>query len=153
MALVYSTGFKDAVLDTGSFKSTFEAGGGGGYIKIYDGAVPADADAALGGATELVVYSDNDAGEGAGLGLDLEAAAVDGAISKLASQIWKGTCGATGTAAFFRFELLADDGLLSTTQVRIQGIVGGAGADLFVSSTAFTNTTVYTLDLFSISVP
>lgn len=149
MALQFSTGFKDDLLDTGSLKSIFDDG----YIKIYSGTPPASADAALSGNTELVVYSDNGAAEGAGNGLDLEASASSGAISKASAQTWKGTAGASGTATFFRYEQLADTGALSTTEARIQGTVGGAGADLFVASTTFTNATEYTLDLFSISIP
>jgi hypothetical protein len=149
MALEFSTGFKDGLLDTDSLKALFDDG----YIKIYAGTMPASADAALGGATELVVYSDNGAAEGAGNGLDLEAAAVDGAIYKATAQTWKGTAGATDTATFFRYEQLSDGGGLSTTELRIQGTVGGAGADLFVASTTFTNAVEYTLDLFSISIP
>ena len=149
MALEFSTGFKDAVLDTGSFKSTFDDG----YIRIYDGTPPADADAALAGNTVLVTYSDNDQGIGAGQGLDLEASAANGSISKAAAQTWKGTAAATSTATFFRYIQSADTGALSTTEIRIQGTVGGAGADLFVSSTTFTSAVEYTLDLFSITVP
>lgn len=149
MALSWSTGMKNALLDTGSLKSIFDDG----YIRIYSGTVPADADAALGGATELVTYSDNGASEGAGNGLDLAASAAGGAISKAAAQVWKGTAGATGTASFFRYEQTGDGGGASTTAIRIQGTVGGAGADLFVASTTFTSSVEYTLDIFSIAVP
>lgn len=149
MALNFSTGFKNAILDTGSLKATFDDG----FITIYAGTIPADADAAIGAATALVTYSDNGAVPALGTGLDLEASAVAGAISKAAAQIWKGTAGSTGTAAFFRYEQLADTGAASTTEIRIQGTVGGGGADLFVTSTTFTSAVEYTLDMFSISVP
>lgn len=150
MALSFSTGFKNAILDTGSLKSTFDDG----YIKVYAAsAIPADADAALVGTTLLVTYSDNDQGVGAGQGLDLEATAVDGAISKAAGQTWSGTAGATGTGLFWRYEQSTDTGGASTTEIRIQGTIGGAGADLLVQSTSFTNTTLYTLDFFSLSIP
>ena len=148
MALQYSTGFKDAVLDTGSFKGTFDDG----YIRIYDGTMPADADAALAGNTVLVTYSDNDAGFGVA-GLDLEAAAVNGAISKATAQTWKGTAAATSAGTFFRYIQAADTGGASATEIRIQGTVGGAGADLFLSTADFVSTNEYTLDLFSISIP
>lgn len=149
MALNYSTGFKNAVLDTGSVASTFNDG----FITIYSGAVPADADASIGAATALVTYSDNGAAPAGGTGLDLEASAVAGAISKAAAQVWKGTAGATGTASFFRYEQLSDTGAASTTEIRIQGTVGGGGADLFVTSTTFTSAVEYTLDMFSLSIP
>ena len=149
MALNFSTGFKDGLLDTGSLKSMFDDG----YIDVYSGTVPADADAAIGGATLLVTYSDNGAAEGAGNGIDLDSAASGGAISKAPAQVWKGTAGNTGTASFFRFRQLSDTGASSTTEIRIQGTVGGGGADLFVTSTTFTSAVAYTLDAFSISIP
>ena len=149
MAFNYSTGFKDDLLDTGSLKSIFDDG----FIAIYDGTVPADADQSLGGATLLCIYSDAGQAPAGGTGLDLEAAAVGGAIDKLSSQVWKGTAGATGSASFFRFYQLGDSGLLDTTEPRIQGTVGGGGSDLFVTSTTFTDTVEYTLDAFSLSIP
>jgi hypothetical protein len=149
MALKYSTGFKDAVLATGSVKSVFE-NGGAGFIKIYAGPVPAFADDALSGHTELVTYSDSITPAN---GLTLEAVPVDGAIAKLGTQIWQGTCGNTDTAAYFRYWQTGDTLGASTTLIRIQGTVGGAGADLYVASTTFTDTIVYTLDLFSLAIP
>ena len=149
MALNYSTGFKNAVLDTGSVKGTFDDG----FITIYSGTIPADADASIGAAVALVTYSDAGAAPAGGTGLDLEATAVAGAIAKAAAQVWSGTAGNTGTAAFFRYEQLADTGAASTTEIRIQGTVGGGGADLFVTSTTFTSAISYTLDMFSLSIP
>jgi hypothetical protein len=149
MALQFSTGFKDDLLDTGSLKTIFDDG----YIAIYSGTVPASPDDALAAAVELVEYSDNGAASGAGNGLDLEAAAAGGALAKASAQVWKGNAGNTGVATFFRYYQLGDTGLLDTTEARIQGTVGGGGADLFVTSTTFTSGVDYTLDMFSISVP
>ena len=144
MAFKYSTGFRNAVCDTGSIKGTFD----GGFIKVYAaGSVPADADAAHGG-TLLVTYSVN--GDGV-TGLALEAAAIDGTITKNLAAAWQGTAVATGTALFFRYERSGDAGGASTTAVRIQGTVGGAGADLFMASTAITAATSYALDYFSLT--
>jgi hypothetical protein len=150
MALSYSTGFKNAVLATGSVKATFDDG----YIRVYAAsAIPADADAALVGTTTLVTYSDNDQGIGAGQGLDLDTTAVNGAIAKAVGQTWSGTSVAAGTGLFWRYIRSTDTGGASTTEVRIQGTIGGAGADLLVQSTSFSNTTLYTLDFFSLSIP
>lgn len=149
MAFQYSTGFKNELLDTGSLKSIFDDG----FIAVYAGTVPANADAALGGATLLNIYSDNAQTPGVGTGLDLEATAVGGVISKASAQVWKGTASATNTATFFRFYQLGDTGALSTTEPRIQGTVGGGGADLFVTSTTYTSAVEYTLDAFSLSIP
>ena len=149
MALQYSTGFKDDLLDTDSLKTIFDDG----YIAIYSCTVPAGPDESLGAAVELGEYSDNGAAAGAGNGLDLDTAAAGGAIAKAPAQVWKGTAGNTGVATFFRYYQLGDGGALSTIEARIQGIVGGGGADLFVTSTTFTSAVDYTLDMFSISIP
>lgn len=149
MALSYSTPLKNNLLDNGSLKSEFDDG----YIKVYAGTIPADADAALGGATLLVTYSDNDQGEGAGQGLDLDSAASGGAIAKDPAQTWSGTSVAAGTATFWRYVRSGDAGNTATTEVRMQGTIGGAGADLFVQSTSFANSTLYTIDYFSVAIP
>lgn len=150
MALQYSTGLKDAILDNSSLKANFDDG----YIRVYAaGAIPASPDDALVGETLIVTYSDNDQGVGAGQGLDLEASAVNGAIAKLTAQVWSGTSVAAGTGLFWRYEQSTDDGLLSTTQKRIQGTIGGAGADLIVQSTVYADATLYVIDFFSITIP
>jgi hypothetical protein len=146
MALKFSTGFRDALLDTNDLKTLFD----GGFIKVYSGTVPANADAARSGATELVMYTVDDDGT---TGLDLDTAAASGAIAKAPAQTWSGTAGASGTATFWRYEQTGDTGNASTTELRIQGTIGGAGADLFVSSTTFSSATLYTIDFFSLSIP
>jgi hypothetical protein len=148
MAIKFSTGLKDILLGTNSLKTSLDDG----YIKVYSGAVPADADAAVTG-TLLVTYSDNGAAPGAGNGLDLAASAASGAISKASAQVWKGTAVATNTATYWRYIRLADTGASSTSEQRMQGTVGGAGADLFVQSTSFVNATEYTIDYFSVAIP
>lgn len=150
MAFQFSTGFKDNLLDTESLKSIFDDG----FITIYAGTIPASPDDGIGAAVAIVEYTDANQVAGVGTGLDLEAAAVGGAISKAAAQVWEGTAGATDTATFFRFYQLADaQSGASTTAPRIQGTVGGGGADLFVASTSFTSAVDYTLDMFSLSIP
>lgn len=151
MALSFSLGLKNDLLDTDSLKALLDDG----FIRVYSGAVPADADASAGAAVELVTYSDNDQGEGAGQGLDFEANAASGAIGKNTGQTWSGTSSAAGAATFFRYYKNGDDpdAAAGSTDIRIQGTVGGAGADLFVASTAFADSTLYTIDYFSISIP
>lgn len=146
MAFKYSTGFKKAICDTGSVKATFA----GGVIKVYSAptALPADADAALPSDSVLLcTYSDDDTGDG----LDLAAAAVGGTISKLSTQVWKGTAVATGTPAFFRYVQSGDTGTLSTTAKRIQGTVGTSGADMNLSNATMTSGSEYVLDFFSLT--
>lgn len=144
MAFKFSTGFRNAVLGTGSAKATLD----GGKLQIYSGAVPATADAAA-GATPLVVISDNG---GAG-GLSFEAAVSNATLLKLATQTWKGTIGTTGAPSFFRWVMSGDTGNESTTAVRIQGTVGTAGADMNLSNATLTATQEQVIDYFSISFP
>lgn len=145
MTIMISTGLRNALLDTADMKTTME----NGFIKIYAGTVPSTADASIGSATLLVTISDN---SGVG-GLDFEAAASGGILSKSSSQTWSGTNAASGTAAFYRFVTAADDGTLSTTQERIQGSVGLVGEDLNLSSTSLTSSATQTIDYFSIAIP
>lgn len=141
-----STGFRNDLLDTGSLKATLD----GKVIKIYDGVVPASADAALSGNTLLVTITES--GDGV-TGLTFEAAAVSGVIAKSSAESWQGTVATGGTATFFRMETIADDGTLSTTAVRIQGTIALAGADMNISNTTLVAAAVQTIDYFVIGVP
>ena len=145
MAFKFSTGFRNALMVTGSAKARLDAG----FIKIYAGTVPATADAALGSATLLCTISDN---SGAG-GLTFEAAAADGVMSKTAAQVWSGVNAASGTASFFRYVAAGDDGTLSTTQERVQGLVGFAGSDMNLSSTGLVATETQIIDYFALAFP
>lgn len=149
MAIRFSTGLKNALLDTSSLDTLLNDG----TIRIYSGAVPASADATLASAVLLNQYTDAGAALGAGTGLDFEAAAVAGALGKLTAQVWQGDAVATGTASFFRFVQQADTGGAVPAEIRIQGTVGGVGAELFVASTSFSISTTYTIDYFSIAIP
>lgn len=149
MAISFSTGLKNAILGTNSLKTSLDDG----YVRVYSGTIPEDADAALGAAVLLNTYSDNGAAPGGGNGLDLDVTPAAGAISKAPAQVWKGTSVASGTASFWRYIQLSDTGASSTTEQRIQGTIGGAGADMFVQSTTFANATEYTIDYFSVAIP
>ena len=145
MAFQVSTALRNHMLDTGSFKSAMDLG----FLKIYSGAVPADADAAEGAATLLCTLSV----DGLGTGLTWEAAAISGVISKTAAETWQGTNVASGTASFFRFVQPADTGAASTTELRIQGSVGLVGAELNLSSVTLTVSAVQTVNHFNVALP
>lgn len=145
MALKISTGLANSLLGTGGLKEALT----GAHLYIYAGTEPATADAALGAATLLVDIS----GDGVGDALLLAANAVDGTIEKDATQVWQGTCAATGTATFCRMALPADAGALSTTAVRLQGDVGLAGKFLNLSSTSLTASAIQKVDYFAITQP
>lgn len=145
MTLKVSTGLRNGVLVTGSLKSLLAAG----FLKIYAGTEPATADAALGSATLLTTISISSGGTG----INLDTTASGGVVTKAPSETWSGTNAATGTASFFRFVAPGDDGTLSTTQVRMQGTVGLAGADMNLSSVTLTSAATQTIDYFTVSLP
>lgn len=134
------------MLDTAAFRTIFNLG----FLKIYDGPVPATADAVLDAANHLLVTISNNA---TGTGITFEAAAAAGAIAKKISETWSGTCGTTGTASFYRLVAVGDTGVLSTTQARVQGTVGVSGADLVLSTVSLVSTTVYPITDYSVALP
>ncbi|MGE4341317.1 MAG: hypothetical protein AB7E55_36025 [Pigmentiphaga sp.] len=140
-----STGLRDHLLTAGDFQSGVD----GGAIFIYDGAEPATADAALSGNTLLCVIS-NDA---AGTGITMAAAAASGVLGKNTAEIWRGLIVANGTASFYRFQGLLDDGTLSTTNKRLQGTVGVVAADLIFSSVNFVASNYKNIDSFNVAMP
>lgn len=149
MALITSTGFKNKVLDTGSVKSVLADG----LINVYAstlGNIPASADDAINPANHtllLTVY-----GDGISAGLNLGTAS-GGAIGKDPGETWAGTVLANGNATFFRYSAVGDTGALSTTQARIQGRVGVAGAELNISSLALVSGNTQAVNFASISQP
>lgn len=145
MALKLSTGFRDHLLTTGDLQSALD----GGVIRIYSGTEPATADAALAGNTLLCTISNNSTGTG----ITMAATAASGVLGKNSAEIWSGSIVASGTASFYRFSPLTDDGALSTTVRRLQGSVATAGADLNFSSTAFVSGNSKSIDTFDIALP
>jgi len=146
--ILKSTALKNDCLTSGSLKSLLD----GGFLRIYSGTVPATADAVATGAAELLKFTESDDGT---TGLTFATPAVGGVISKNASEVWKGTAGATGTATFWRFTVGSDDGLGAAggSDYRLQGTVGTSIADsLVLPSTSMTSgVTVHQLDAFQLS--
>lgn len=76
-----------------------------------------------------------------------------GVISK-ASDIWSGVNLATGVASYFRFVLPGDTGILSTTDIRVQGAIATSGAELnMTGSTSLVIGATTTIDTGSITLP
>lgn len=143
-----STGIRNFMLDTGSLAAALADG----VLRIYSNSVPAPAsadDAIPGGAVLLLEISDNASGVD---GLDFGAAG-NGVISKDISQVWSGAALASGTGAWFRHVLRADDGSASTTAPRLQGSVGLAGADLNMETVTFVESEVYPITAYNIALP
>ena len=145
MALKASTGIRNAMLVNGSLKSLLDLG----FIKIYSGAVPTDADASLGVATLLCTITKN--GDGV-TGLTMSPTASAGALVK-AAEVWSGTNVASGTASFWRFIKTGDTGALSTTDMRLQGVAATSGAELVMTSVILSSGAPQNIDYFSVALP
>jgi hypothetical protein len=142
MSLKLSTGLRNGLLDANPFKTLLDAS----RVIIYSGSPPADADQAEG--TVLVsIGSDN-----ADTHCHFLAAAVAGVLSKN-TDVWSGVAGATGTASHFRLVVNTDTGVLSTTEIRMQGTIGTSGADLNMSSVAIVELATQAITTFDITMP
>jgi len=118
-----------------------------GYIKIYSGSQPADADTSETG-TELVKITDNggthDTGTGAN-GLDFEDA-TGKVLSKLSTQVWKGSPSNSGVAGYFRFYDQAGNSMFD-------GAIALTGGEMQVANTSISVGTDFTINAFDIIVP
>lgn len=108
----FSTGFRNAYLEGGDLQTMFD----NGYLDIYSGAKPADANATEGAAT-LLARCNLPASNAFG------ATATDGELPK--SGTWQSpSASAGGLAAWFRLRESGDTGGASTTFKRIDGTIG-----------------------------
>lgn len=144
MTIKISTGLANKLLDTGSLKTIMAAG----FLKIYTGAAPADADAA---ATGTLITTISISSGGTGINFDTAAAA--GVLAKAVAETWSGVNGSTNVAGYYRHVAAGDTGALSTTQARIQGSVGTAGADLNLTSVSLVSGATQTIDFYTIAMP
>ena len=145
MAIQISSGLRDHMLISGSFKSGLD----GGVLKIFAGAMPSTADADSSALTVLCTISL----DATGTGITWASTVTAGILAKNASEIWRGQIAATGTATFFRWMAIADTGALSTTEKRVQGTVGLAGADLNFSSLSFVSGNYKVIDSLNVALP
>jgi len=145
MSLKVSTGLRDYMLATGSFKDAMDLG----FLKLYSGTEPATADASIGAAVLLCTISVS----GGGTGLTFEAVPVSGVLSKESSEAWQGSIVASGTCSFFRFVAAGDTGVLSTTEKRLQGAVAAIASDLNLSNVVLTSPAIQTINHFNVALP
>ncbi|UCV01141.1 hypothetical protein [Acidovorax radicis] len=139
-----SSGLRNYMQVTGSARAALA----GGKIRIFSGPEPVSADAAETGTLLCVIDKD-----GAGAGFTLDTTAVDGIVSKVVSDVLKGTIIATGIAGYYRYVGAADTGVVSTTEPRVQGRVSKSGAEMNLGSTAFESGIEQPLYEFSINLP
>lgn len=113
MALLFSTGLIDSVMDIG-WDTVFAAP----VMELRDGTPPTSADNPESGNLLTVVTLP---------ATDYFTAAAIGVKSKNGS--WSGSVSSGGTPTWFRIKDGADAGGLSGSEVRIQGTVGAVGSD------------------------
>ena len=145
MSIQLSSGLRDHMLITGSFKSGLD----GGVLKIYAGAMPATADADSSALTVLCTISLDATGTGITFGSTVTA----GVLTKNTGEIWRGLIGSNGTATFLRFMSIGDTGTLSTSAKRVQGTVGVVGADLNFSNITFVSGNYKVIDSLNVTLP
>lgn len=146
MALKFSTGLRAGLAVGGSLKSLLD----GGSIRIYSGPVPASSDGPLSGANVLLVDVKV---QTSGAGLTFEGTAPNAVLVKSLSEVWESIIASSGDATFFRFVQPSDGGGQSTTDVRIQGTCGLAGADMPMSSTSLVAGAPHLIDYCNITLP
>jgi hypothetical protein len=147
MTIKASTGLRNKLLDTSPLRTLFS----GGYLLLYAGPVPSSADDAIVGGTHTLLCDVRN--NNTTTGITFASSASGGAITKNLSETWSRAAANTGTATFYRLVASSDTGASSTTEARLQGSIGTSGADLNLTTTSLTATTVYTIDTFSVSLP
>lgn len=137
MAERLSTGFANAVNDTGSVKTLMA----NGVIRIYSGTQPATADAAETGTLLMKItesglaFTGNSPTNGLNMGVS-----ADGILAKDTTESWEGiglAAASTGTVAgWFRWYANAETTGISTTAVRVDGAIGTSSSfELQMSNT------------------
>ena len=137
MALTFSTGLRNAILDSG-LGTQFDSG----VLEIRSGTRPTGANDAPTG-TVLASIS---------LPADAFAAAASGSIAK--SGTWQDTSAdASGTATWFRFRTTGDGGGVSTTDKRFDGDIATSGSDLNIDNTSINSGQTVTVTSYSVAMP
>lgn len=144
MTAKISTGGVVAMLDTPGLASALEASGGC-ELRIYAGAVPASADAAIGSATVLCKIKKDGTTP-----LNLEISG--GVLAKPVADTWSATVLTSGVASFFRLVRISDDDALSTSAVRIQGSVAQVGGDVNLMNASLVASTPQDIKEFIIGI-
>lgn len=146
-----STGLRDALLGTQSFKDIFMDG----VIYIYTGSQPTSADSAVQGTLLGKVTQDANAFSfgNAANGLEFGTPS-DGAIAKASAENWQFEGLADGVAGWARLMGNANDDLgASTSLPRLDFSIGRTGADLNLSNTTIAIGAIHTIDVFEYAIP
>lgn len=142
MAIRLSVGTRNGLVGTRGIKEMFD----GGFIGIFTGGQPADADQAETGSLLCTISSSSGT---AGITLGTQGA---GAIPK-DSNVWSGLVGTAGVAGYFRLYDSNRTTGSNGTACRIDGNVGVSGSDLVLSNTTLTVGATLTIDTATITQP
>jgi hypothetical protein len=150
MALRLSTGLRNKLLGTQSFKDSMAAG----VIRVFSGVQPSSADDAEASTVllEITVSSGTFTAGSTTNGLNFGTPA-SGVIAKSTSEVWSGVATTTGTAGWFRFYANDLTTGATTTAAHFDGSVSTSGAQLNMSSTAITAGATTTIDSFTVAMP
>jgi hypothetical protein len=165
MTLKVSVALRNALLQGSSVKEQLD----NGFLYVFAGAEPADADVALdmvGTHTLLAKIAADAVPADAGVvGLQFAASAANGALAKSGAQTWAGKIHFVGkdaaqagvgalTAVFFRFAAAGDNAQAAgtTSTPRLQGSINTAGADWNMTSTALFDNGTNTVGVGSAEV-
>ena len=145
MALRLSTGMRNAMMGTSSFKELLD----NGILELYSGAQPASADSAETGSKLATITSTS--GTGVADGVKFGTAA--GPVLGVSAVPWSGICVLAGVAGWFRFRGSGGTAGSSTTEIRMDGNVGISGADLNLTHTNLSLNTTITIPTFDVTQP
>jgi len=150
MALRLSSGLRDMLLGSASFKTIMQ----NGVIRLFPGVQPSSADDAEGASPllEITVSSGTFTPGTATGGLNFTAPS-GGACAKASGEVWSGVATTSGTAGWFRFYANDRTTGADTTHPRFDGSVSTSGAQLNMSSTAITAGATTTIDSFLVTMP
>ena len=150
MAVKFSTGLRNGMLDSTGFIEAFNDG----VIYIYSGPQPTSPDNAVQGT--LLGKVTVDAGAFSfgsptnGLGWDTPVA---GIVSKAAAENWQFNGITDGTAGWFRLMGNPTDDLgASSTLPRVDGSIATYGSDLNLSNVSITTGAPNTIDVFQLTM-
>ena len=154
MAFRLSDALRNKLMKSGGddFKATMD----GGFIFVYSGQQPADANLAAPGTLLATIAVDDGA-----TGLTFDDGANVGELVKAAAEAWQGAGVAAGIAGWFRFHALdvdkatttASAAAASTTKARFDGAIAASGAELNASNTNIAVGAIQTVNQFTITMP
>ena len=143
----YLLGVSTGTHDEKSFRLLFA----GGFLDIYSGSRPANADTAESGTILVAIRASAGSSTGGRTGLNWAADAASGVLAKASAQTWNGEAKNSGTATWFRF--YTSGYTTGANGICFDGDIATSGADLNMSNTTITDGATTTIDTFTVTLP